>query len=336
MSFSTHQVIGARLSAHLTCWLGACPPAAPLELIGTTRRSEPGWDSRIHPALDVADLATGAVLSVAPAAAERVRRWAASHDQDAWLTRLPVLAGTPGRGTYRAVFRWTTEPARLPELGHWVPAPGPGVVPVWLHPFGGEVLVATDADGTHLAGAGVKHHEAHGHELSVVTTPGARGHVLARALVAQAARRVLDGGAVPIYLHDPANAASARVAEAAGFPDRGWTSFGISETNRPDGRHAQAARSPSLTKRPSTARSWPPPALSSWPSKPGTASTAESTGSCCPWPGSASAGPPPQPASTPPGCPPSLTGTAWSGTPSSPSSPWEAPSALPDGATPPP
>lgn len=243
MSLSTHQVIGARLSAHLTCWLGAWPPAAPLEIIGTARRSEPGWDSRIHPALDVADPATGAVLSVAPAAAERVRRWAASHDQDAWLARPPVLAGTPGRGTYRAVFRWTTEPARLPELGHWVPARAPGV-PAWLHPFGGEVLVATDADGPTwpVPAASVTRCTA----TSCPSSPHpARGHGLARALVAQAASRVLNGGAVPTYLHDPANAASARVAEAAGFPDRGWTSFGISETNRPDGRHAQAARSPS-------------------------------------------------------------------------------------------
>ena len=46
-------------------------------------------------------------------------------------------------------------------------------------------------------------------------------------LVAQAARRVLDEGAVPTYQHDPANIASARVADAAGFPDRGWRSAGM-------------------------------------------------------------------------------------------------------------
>lgn len=244
MSRSTHQVIAARLSTHLAHWLGAWPPAAPLEIIRTARRLEPGWDGRLHPALGVADPATGAVLSVPPAAAGQVRRWAAGHDQDALLARLPILVGTPGRGSYRALFRWTTDPARLPEIGHWVPAQGPGV-PAWFHPFGGEVLAAADAAGTHLAGVGIMRHCARGHELSVVTTPLARGRGLARALVAQAARRVLDDGAVPTYLHDPANVASARVAEAAGFPDLGWTSFGISETAPPDGMHAQAARSPS-------------------------------------------------------------------------------------------
>ena len=41
--------------------------------------------------------------------------------------------------------------------------------------------------------------------------------------MAKAARRIADAAAVPLYLHDPENIASARVAEASGFPDRGWT-----------------------------------------------------------------------------------------------------------------
>ena len=39
--------------------------------------------------------------------------------------------------------------------------------------------------------------------------------------MAQAARRVLDEGAVPTYLHAVDNHASAHLATAAGFPDRG-------------------------------------------------------------------------------------------------------------------
>jgi hypothetical protein len=38
---------------------------------------------------------------------------------------------------------------------------------------------------------------------------------------------VLAAGAVPTYLHDPANHASAKVAAAAGFPDLGWKAVGI-------------------------------------------------------------------------------------------------------------
>jgi len=40
-------------------------------------------------------------------------------------------------------------------------------------------------------------------------------------------RRILDEGAVATYQHAPDNIASARVADAAGFPDRGWRSAGM-------------------------------------------------------------------------------------------------------------
>jgi hypothetical protein len=40
--------------------------------------------------------------------------------------------------------------------------------------------------------------------------------------VAVAARRVIDEGRVPLYLHDLRNEASARAADGSGFPDRGW------------------------------------------------------------------------------------------------------------------
>jgi hypothetical protein len=32
---------------------------------------------------------------------------------------------------------------------------------------------------------------------------------------------------VPTYIHDPANTASAHTADAAGFPDRGWTVIAV-------------------------------------------------------------------------------------------------------------
>jgi RimJ/RimL family protein N-acetyltransferase len=146
---------------------------------------------------------------------------------DELMAMLPTLLDRPDQRVYSGVFRWCDRPADLPEGGRWERADDPSV-PEWLRPFGHEVLVARDPEtGAYLAGVGLKHHDRYGREIAVGTEPAARGRGLARRLVAQAARRIHDEGAVATYQHDPANLASARVAEAAGFPDRGWRSFGM-------------------------------------------------------------------------------------------------------------
>ena len=182
-----------RLAAHLTHWLGRWPGGGPgLTVVGSAQRAQPGWDGAVYAVVGVAD-----------------------------------AAGVGGR-LFTGVFRWSTAPADLPDAGTWIAADGPSV-PEWLWPFGGEVLVAVDpATGEHLSGVGVKRHDAFGHELAVVTRPEAEGRGLGRRLVAQAARRVLDEGAVPTYLHAVDNHASAHLATAAGFPDRGWTVYSAS------------------------------------------------------------------------------------------------------------
>ncbi|MGQ0575577.1 MAG: GNAT family N-acetyltransferase [Pseudonocardia sp.] len=214
-----------RLAAHLRTWLGRWPGDGPgLTVVGWPARLEPGWDGRAHPLVGVSSPGSG-VLSVPPDAADAVaamlRDGGAPHG-------VPAAAGLAGRW-FSGVFRWSTAPAPLPDAGEWVAASDP-VVPAWLHPFGGEVLLARDpTTGAHLAGVGIKRHDRHGHELAVVTAEAARGRGLARRLVAQAARRVLDDGGVPTYLHAADNHGSARVADAAGFPDLGWAVHGLSE-----------------------------------------------------------------------------------------------------------
>jgi GNAT superfamily N-acetyltransferase len=212
-----------RLADHLTGWLGSWPAGAPVEVVGWPGRQRPGWDGRVHPALAVSGPA-GTVLSVAPDRVPAVRALA-GRELPALRRELPRAAGSRSLITGTWVFRWCTEPAALPEAGSWRPADDPGV-PDWMRVFGGEVLLALDPDGAFLAGVGLKRHDRYGRELAVVTAREARGSGLGRRLVAQAARRVLDEGGVPTYLHDPANVASGRVAAAAGFPDRGWTGFG--------------------------------------------------------------------------------------------------------------
>jgi GNAT superfamily N-acetyltransferase len=179
------------------------------------------------------------VLSVPPGTEAAVRRLGLSRDRllsapeadeelDAELVRgLGQERGRLGRGC----FRWTVRPAELEDAGEWLPVSDPRV-PSWLHPFNGDVLVAWDDAGNYGAGVGRKQHDRWGHELAVVTEEALRGRGIARRLVAQAARRVLADGAVPTYLHAFDNVASARVADAAGFPDRGWQFLALMDERR--------------------------------------------------------------------------------------------------------
>ncbi|GGL87802.1 MULTISPECIES: GNAT family N-acetyltransferase [Micromonospora] len=213
-----------RLFLHLVTWLGQWPAGPGRHVVGSPRRARPAWDGRARPALAVA--AEGVtVLSVPPDRVVAVRALVGVPARR-FLPGLPEAVGYPAWTVHDGAFRWTRSPARLPDAGRWTPPTAPGL-PHWLRLFDRDVLVVRDVDGRYLAGVGIKRHDAYGHELAVGTVPDARGRGLARRLVAQAARRVLDEGAVPTYLHDVGNLASARVAEAAGFPDRGWRAYGV-------------------------------------------------------------------------------------------------------------
>jgi GNAT superfamily N-acetyltransferase len=220
----------ARLPAHLRAWLGAWPPdgADGVTIATAPGRTGPGWDGAVHAVVGVAT-PTGAVLSVPP---ERVDAVAALGAADLDGLRaasadgaLAEALGMPGARLFDGVFRWSEAPTDLEDAGEWVPVEDPRVPP-WLLPFGGEVLMAFDEAGEYIAGVGIKVHDEYGHELAVVTEEGARERGLARRLVAQAARRVIERGAVPTYLHADANVRSAKVAVAAGFPDRDWRILG--------------------------------------------------------------------------------------------------------------
>lgn len=150
---------------------------------------------------------------------------ALGDDLDALGAGIAGVLGQPGSRFGRGAFRWSHAPTPGHDLGTWVDRHDERVPP-WLHPFNGDVLVAL-VEGVVAAGVGRKCHDRYGHELAVVTEEGFQGRGLAAALVAQAARRVLDDGAVPTYLHAPGNVASAATAARAGFPDEGWQVLGL-------------------------------------------------------------------------------------------------------------
>lgn len=167
----------------------------------------------------------GTVLSVPPDAVDDVR--AAGDDLDTIGPVLPEIVGRPDARFGRGVFRWCQRlvDEQDPDAV-WLP-PDDERVPSWLSVFNGEILVHLDEGGRYGAGVGRKRHDDFGQELAVATEEHLRGRGLARRLVAQAARRVFEEGAVATYLHAADNVASARVAEAAGFPDTGWWILGV-------------------------------------------------------------------------------------------------------------
>jgi GNAT superfamily N-acetyltransferase len=216
--------LAGRLERHLADWLGAWPPTGDLTIVGSPHRVTPAWDGKIYPVAGV-ETPEGTVLSVPPDAVEQTR--AAGNDVAAIGPALPAIVGRPDARFGRGVFRWCHEVLEDndPEAV-WLP-PDDERVPPWLAVFNGDVLVHLDEHGRYGAGVGRKRHDDFGHELSVATEERLQGRGLARRLVAQAARRVADEGAVATYLHHPSNIASARVAEAAGFPDTGWWILGV-------------------------------------------------------------------------------------------------------------
>ncbi len=217
---------GERLAAHLRARLGAWPPPpGTVEVIGAPQREREHGGRWWMPALAIAS-PEGAALSVPPAAAGPLRDRRLDLESDELWREVAALTGEPDAVRGSGVFRWTGRPVPAPELGIWLD-PGDPRVPPWLNVFDGEVLIALDDGGAYLGGAGRKRHDPHGHEISVGVEAAARGRGLARALVSRLARRILDDGAVPTYIHDPQNGASCRVAEAAGFPDRGWRAMGL-------------------------------------------------------------------------------------------------------------
>jgi GNAT superfamily N-acetyltransferase len=230
--------VPAPLAQHWQAWTGATAEQVALlgrggpsqvVVVGSPGRLAPGWDGDVHGVTGIADAEGSAIVSVPPDHAAWAQRFVADGGSlDELRAALPERMGVPTHVVYRGICRWAVDvpPASvLTDAGEWLPAADPRV-PEWLKPFGGDVLVVLDDDG-YVAGVGLKHHDEHGEEISVGTEEAARGRGLARRLVAQAARSLLARGIVPTYLHDPANIASAKVADAAGFPDRGWTVLGL-------------------------------------------------------------------------------------------------------------
>lgn len=219
-----------RLERFLEAWLGMWPPEQELHVVIQPERDHPSWDGSTWLGLGV-ESPVGTVLSLSPRAVSNSRTvddhlLAGALKAPDPLAAISLALGQPNLRLNRSTFRWSDNPAELPEVGEWI-SHDDSRTPIWLQTFNGDVLVAWDDEGRVAAGVGRKVHNRYGHELAVVTEPAQQGRGLARMLIAQAARRTLAEGAIPLYFHLPDHIASARVADAAGFPDRNWHVVGL-------------------------------------------------------------------------------------------------------------
>ena len=216
--------VGERLELHLRSWVGEWPPpSSGVHVVGDPVRMAPTWDGTVRPLQGVGN-GLGTVIAVPPDAVDAVTEAIGDDVGRAGLgDELGEILGVGPAAFGAGVFRTTADvDPDVADLGVWFEHQTDDL-PEWLAPFNGPRLVAFSDDGRPIAGVGIKIHDRYGHEVAVVTDEEARGRGMARRLVASAARRILADGAVPTYLHAPDNTASARVADAVGFADRGWT-----------------------------------------------------------------------------------------------------------------
>ena len=222
------DVFEQRLREHLGAWVGEWPPPGPgVHVVGHEARRAPTWDGSVKLLQGVGN-GVGTVIGVPPDAVDTVTEaLSAGIDREGLGDEIGAVMGVGPASFGAGVFRTTTQVnPDIDDVGDWFEQQEDGL-PEWLAPFNGPRLVAFDDDGTPIAGVGIKVHDRIGQELAVVTDEAAQGRGLARRLVATAARRVLAEGGVPTYLHAASNVASARVAEAVGFADEGWTIHGL-------------------------------------------------------------------------------------------------------------
>jgi GNAT superfamily N-acetyltransferase len=91
--------------------------------------------------------------------------------------------------------------------------------------FDGEIFVVPGARGEIAAWSAIKLKSDDVWEIAVVTEAPYRGRGYARQVVSAATEHILQSGRVPLYVHDRANRASAKVCRSLGYVEYGEEYF---------------------------------------------------------------------------------------------------------------
>lgn len=219
-----------RIELHLSNWLGVWPGTGAVTVTTSSFRELPGWDGLLRPFVGIIS-PEQTVISVAQRYLFAVQDAVDDGGLAGLERRLAAIVGHPSAALRRGVFRFQQQIVAHGSLGEWFEPTDPKV-PEWLRPFNGGVLLAFDDKGRYAAGVGCKRHDGFAKELAVTTESTHRRLGYAKELVAQAAEDIFTSGTIATYLHRRDNLASARVAEATGFFDRGWEILSLSIPER--------------------------------------------------------------------------------------------------------
>ena len=202
----------------VTAWLGVWPMPHRLRIAPSVRRlatSASGDAEQLAGIRCDARFGGAAVLSVTPLRFPVTRQLVEQLSPDRLLTDLdelldaiPAALERPSMTVVDTGLRWSVSPTALPVAGSWR----------------GSRLVG-DGRGRR-AQVGVRRINRFGHELLMDVDDGA-DWCLSAALLAQAARRVISDGAVPVLRRELDRPAVAAIASVAGFHDTGWRALSL-------------------------------------------------------------------------------------------------------------
>jgi GNAT superfamily N-acetyltransferase len=196
-----------------------------LHFMKTEHRARPSWGGYTVPLLAVSTPG-GGVVSCRPDLAERVQR----ELRGLWCGALnaEVLEGLRKVGRQVVPYAYSLNGYAL----SLTPAdfkPHDGLAERLVvsdtrgrdlrRRFDGEIFVVTGARGEIAAWSAIKLKSDDVWEIAVVTEAPYRGRGYAKQVVSAATRHILESGRVPLYVHDRANHASARVCRSLGYQE---------------------------------------------------------------------------------------------------------------------
>jgi GNAT superfamily N-acetyltransferase len=203
-----------------------------LTVLASDQRLRPAWGGYTVPIMALTTPG-GGVISCRPDLAESLRNELASESPDEPISeaafermRRVVRRSIPYAYSLSGFALYTDRQQFRPVEGlaqRLLPADQRGLD--LRRRFDGEIFVVSGARGEIAAWAAIKLKSDEVWEIAVVTEAPYRGRGYAKQVVSAATNHILAAGRLPLYVHDRANRASARVCRSLGYVEYGEEYF---------------------------------------------------------------------------------------------------------------